>query len=415
MIEILKKEIEEKIKRPVRTRGDCELISGAILETLNLDISYNTLRRLYGLVSYTKPSNKTLNILAKFIGYKNYIHFIQTHQYKSKINLSQITYKAVADNDEDFIVNLVVKTKHSSENFISFIILLVRELLHNKNYLLLDYLFNLDELNYDSFSYSEILNFGNSIGLMFRTKPEVDPILLKNENFLKCVFLTFVDYSSLNGYYGDYAKTVNSNEVSYEISLFTSAILEFKNFINHDPINEINYTTVDQKALNPILNSRLIALEIISKNQSDIEPVLDNYYTKIKKNSTLIDSSYELFISAILTKNLVLMKYLIEKINIKAKAEYYYQKHHLNCYYLMCVFYYRINGQGILERKFFNLFDKNLIRYSYEDFVTILYHVYLFDKSKTNKQKEVQKEKYSQLSKKLNYPIFSDLFISNYF
>ena len=59
MIEILKKELEDKIKRPVRTRGDCELISNAILETLNLDISYNTLRRLYGLAPYTKPNNKT--------------------------------------------------------------------------------------------------------------------------------------------------------------------------------------------------------------------------------------------------------------------------------------------------------------------------------------------------------------------
>ena len=136
---------------------------------------------------------------------------------------------------------------------------------------------------------------------------------------------------------------------------------------------------------------------------------------KIKKKANIIDYSYELFISAILTKNVVLMRYIIEKINFNTKTEYYYQKHHLNCYYLMCMFYYRINGLTILERKFFNLFDDNTIRYSYEDFIKTLYGIYLFDKSKTEKQKVMFKEKYDLMSKKLRYPIFSDSFIENYF
>ena len=77
MIAELKKEVEEMIQRPVRSRGDCEFISNTIYEKLNLEISYNTLRRLYGLAPFTKPSNKTLDTLAKFIGYNNYVHFSQ--------------------------------------------------------------------------------------------------------------------------------------------------------------------------------------------------------------------------------------------------------------------------------------------------------------------------------------------------
>ena len=413
MIEILKKELEDKIKRPVRTRGDCELISNAILETLNLDISYNTLRRLYGLAPYTKPNNKTLNTLAKFIGYKNYIHFSQTFQFKDKIDLSQITYKAVSDGNDDFIIDLVIKTRHSSENFISFITLLIRELLHIKNYTLLDSLFKIEELKYENYTYSEILDFGNSIGLLFRKKPEIDSALLKNKNFLRCVFLTFVDYSSLNGYYGDFAEKIKENDIDYEISLFSSALLEFKNFVNLNPVKDIKLN--NQIKLNPILNSRLVALKLMSKSQSDVEHILDKYYAKIKNKTTLIDHSYELFISAIITKNVILMKYLIEKINFNYETEYYYQKHHLNCYYLMCIFYYRINGLSNLERNFFNLFDKNIVRYSYQDFINILYQVYLFDKSKTKKQKVMLKEKYSLISEKLGYTIFSDSFIESYF
>ena len=62
LIDILKKRIEGKIGKPVKTRGDCELVSNAILETLDIDISYSTIKRLYGLAPYTKPNSKTTNI-----------------------------------------------------------------------------------------------------------------------------------------------------------------------------------------------------------------------------------------------------------------------------------------------------------------------------------------------------------------
>lgn len=415
MIAELKKEVEEMIQKPVRSRGDCEFISNTIYEKLNLEISYNTLRRLFGLAPYTKPSNKTLDTLAKFIGYNNYVHFSQTYQFKNKINLTQITFKALADNNEDYIIDLVIKTRYSKDDFISFIVLLTRELLHIKNYQLLNNLFKIDELKFESFSYTEVLNLGNSVGLIFRTKPDIDSILLKNENFLRCIYLTFVDYSNLNGYYGKFAQQIINNDISYDISIFSSAVLEFKNFLNHKPSQRILISEKDQAKFNPILNSRLAALELIVSNQCDTLTIMANYTSKIKSESIMIDYFYELFISAILTKNTVLMKFLIDKVNFIDTTKYYYQKHYLNCYYLMCAYYYRINGLGILERKFYKLYDENSLRYSYEDFNKILHKVYLFDKYKKQKQKELIKEKYIKLSKKLNYPIFSDSFILDYF
>lgn len=414
MIAELKKEVEEMIQRPVRSRGDCEFISNTIYEKLNLEISYNTLRRLYGLAPFTKPSNKTLDTLAKFIGYNNYVHFSQTYQFKNKIDLTQITFKAIANNNEDYIIDLVIKTRYSKEDFISFIILLTRELLHIKNYQLLNKLFKIDELKYESFSYTEVLNLGNSVGLIFRTKPDIDSILLKNENFLRCIYLTFVDYSNLNGYYGKFAQQIINNDISYDISIFSSALLEFKNFLNHKPSQRILISKKDQAKFNPILNSRLAALELIVNNQCETLTIMAQYTSKIKSESIMIDYFYELFILAILTKNNVLMKFLIDKVNIYT-TKYYYQKHYLNCYYLMCAFYYRINGLGILERKFYKLYDESSLRYSYEDFIKILHKVYLFDKYKKFKQKELIKEKYIKLSKKLNYSIFSDSFILDYF
>ena len=194
LIEILKKEITKKIKREIKNRGDCVFLSNAIFEILEIEISYNTIRRFYNLLPSTKPSIKTFNTLAQFKGYKNYIDFTQNYKYKKRNNITEIIYKTVSENKSKEIINLVNKTKNSSEDFISIVIILIRELWHFENFKLIDQIFNLKALNFDSFSYDEVLKLGNSIGLLIRKKSKIEPILLNNTNFLECVFLIFVDY-----------------------------------------------------------------------------------------------------------------------------------------------------------------------------------------------------------------------------
>ena len=60
MIDILKKEIENQYGRKILDRGDCEFIANYILEKFDINISYNTLRRFFGLVDKTKPKTSTL-------------------------------------------------------------------------------------------------------------------------------------------------------------------------------------------------------------------------------------------------------------------------------------------------------------------------------------------------------------------
>ena len=100
MITELKKEVESKFGKKIEKRGDCEMISNAILEILDIEISYNTLRRLYGLAPYTKPNTKTLNTLAQFVGYNNYYHFSKKYIFKDITKIFQITYKCLYDNNE---------------------------------------------------------------------------------------------------------------------------------------------------------------------------------------------------------------------------------------------------------------------------------------------------------------------------
>jgi hypothetical protein len=413
LIDILKKEIEAKIGKKVTNRGDCELVSNVILETLGLEISYSTIRRFYGLVNETKPNNKTLNTLAKFVGYKNYIHFSQNYSYKQKIDLSDIIYKTVSENDSENIINLVIKTKNSSEDFVSLIIILIRELWHNENHDLINRIFRLKELNFNSFSYYEALKIGNSIGLLIRKKSKIDLQLLNNINFLECVFIIFVDYSSLNKYYGDSLEIIKKNNVREDITLFSTAVLEFKNFINNKVFNPINVNATYKKQLHPILSSRILSLELLSADQKKKLGILNAYHTSHLIKGNLTSHYYELFTTSILLKNTEIMFFLISKINLK--VEFYFQKTHLNSFYLMCLFYYKLIGDVENETKFLKSFKLSECRDSYKEFLTLILHVYLYNNTNEKTKKRNIKAQYKILSKKLNYPYFSDAFLLNYF
>ena len=413
MIVELKKEVESKFGKKVENRGDCELISNAILELLDIEISYNTLRRLYELAPYAKPNTKTLNTLAQFVGYNNYFHFSQNYSFKDKTKLFQITYKTLYDDNEAEILELVKRTKRSAEDFVDFITLLIRELFYKKKYSLINAIFSLKELHYSNFSYSELLYIGNSVGLVLRKENRVHKTLVKNINFLNCIYLTFVDYSSLNSYYGKWASSLKRTSTSEEIIVFNNAVLQFKNFLNNKKIKVLDEDLIYRKDLHPILCSRLLALQFLTNNKPDVTEILTNYYKvhSARKNST--DYSYELYTTAILTKNRKVMRFLIEKSDLT--IEFLYQKHHLNSFYLMSAFYYKLSDNNVEALKKFKRFSLSECRFSYEEFIKLFYIIYTHEDSKIPSEKKQLIMRYKKLSDKLNYPYFSENYLLNYF
>ena len=413
LIEILKKEITKKIKREIKNRGDCVFLSNAIFEILEIEISYNTIRRFYNLLPSTKPSIKTFNTLAQFIGYKNYIDFTQNYKYKKRNNITEIIYKTVSENKSKEIINLVNKTKNSSEDFISIVIILIRELWHFENFKLIDQIFNLKALNFDSFSYDEVLKLGNSIGLLIRKKSKIEPILLNNTNFLECVFLIFVDYSSLNKYYGSSLIIINKNNTRNNITLFTRAVLGFRNFLNNEDISIIPNKLTEKKQLHPILKGRLLSLKLLSADPKKRLGILNTYHKSLLIKGNITSHYYELFTTSILLKNIEIMSFIISRITLK--VEFYYQKTHLNSFFLMCLFYYKLTGDLENETKFVKSFKLSECRDSYKEFISLIHLIYLYNGTTTSSNKKKIKIKYQSLSKKLNYSYFSEDFLLKYF
>lgn len=416
MVDLLKKELELKLGKNIESRGDAELLAHAVQETIDYEISYNTIRRFFGVSSKVKPNKKTLDILSKFIGFKNYVHFTQTYSFRGRKNLSNNIYKTLYNEDKEEIVSLVKKIKQTPEDFVSFIIILIRELIYNKKYDILNDIFNQKEMEFNTFSYSDILLIGNSTGLLLRKTPmDKNYILLKNYNFVIGVYSSFVDYSNLNGYYGKWAKIVLKNRVSEDMTIFSSAILQLKNFLNQ---KKIQYTFNEQaysKELHPILCSRLLSLSYLNSPGQKTEVNLTNYIKfHSKKQQIYIDYLYELFITAIYSKNIHLMADLIKILETNRISTFTYQKEHLNMYYLMCLFYYQsINDKAELK-KYLKLINIDFFRYSYEDFTGLLFQIFYYHQARNKNVKQFHRNEYLKLVEKLNYPYFNENFLLDY-
>ena len=81
----------------------------------------------------------------------------------------------------------------------------------------------------------------------------------------------------------------------------------------------------------------------------------------------------------------------------------------------MGAFYYKLIGDEKKEAEYNTLFSLNECRYSYEEFISLLYQIYLYDSAEGLSNKTKIKKKYIQLSKKLNYPYFSENYLTDYF
>ena len=90
----IKAEIERKLGREIRYPLDCEALAIDISLKCCERVSASTLKRFFGFVPGTEPRTYTLDVLAKYIGYKNWDDYLDTLAGKNEssefVNLNEL-------------------------------------------------------------------------------------------------------------------------------------------------------------------------------------------------------------------------------------------------------------------------------------------------------------------------------------
>jgi hypothetical protein len=406
MINRLKEEISFKLGNEIQNRGDCELLSNQILNETGEFVSYNTLRRFFTIDQKTvSPRVSTLDILARYVGYQSFGHFIsvdpQHRFFQQNLEIAEIVHY----DDTSLISTHYKRICKNQRQVIDFLIYLICDYIYRgKHQSLIEIL---DTLSVDSsrFSYDEKLYIGNRVGLSLRNshfRLKAASPLFRNSILNEFVFEIFVDYSSLNGYY---SKFISTKPVSHTQRIFKYSLKQFKAYLNNKtplPIRKFISRAVNED-LHPILKGRLLSLELIV-------PHIQTAHILDAPVPNTIDFWYEPMVASIITSDFRFFQVIDREISQHYSVRNYRSNHYFNVFFLTRTCYYYQTGQTDQARHNLSLINTDEMRLSYKEFLSFFYHLVAW---KLNHD-PIHRRYTNFFAQRLNYPKFNQTFIENY-
>jgi len=421
MISALKREIETKINRDIIGRGDCEYLSRLILEESGQFLSYNTLKRLFKIDvnSKVKPRNSTLNVLSNFLGFKSYEEFKKDKTWRTEWFLLLKTSAIIDRMDYEEIISELSSPWILKKDFLISFVSLVRELFYLSKFDLIIDIFERKVINFEKLTYSEKLFLGNAIGTIFRKIdiPEVVLVrMLNNRNFIEHIFLIFVDYSSLNGYYGKVTDLCinESFNLSKDQQDFFNSLAILKDYLYTKKVKSIKYLDKDKSSFHPILVGRMASVEIIYRVQEKLgyNDLLEDISLRIKNTKKKTDYLYEITTVSLVMGDFGLMEWILKEsqtINIEESYQFSHQQYQHLVSFILSI---HRNRKSDIE-KFKNLIDKNEISLSYFHFFEFFRLIGMYHIQQVDKPKNLNLIR--RLIDQFDYPLFNDKFIFEYF
>jgi hypothetical protein len=408
----LKEITETKIGFKIKSLKDSKRLSQIIAKENDIIISYNTIRRFFGVVKNVQASNFTLDTLSKFNSFENYSDFLINFKLRNKWRQEFEISKIIHNDEDNKLLEYIDSSLGQKTSFNLKLIQIIRELLLIGNFNLIRRIFELKKMNANNFNYDGKVLIGMSTGYLIRvvnTKDKAFKQLILNENFLDLVITIFVDYENLGTFYSEIIKTIRNNTSRKDIRIFCEGILNLNLFLSKKN-NKSFYSLKEENDFHPILKSRIFSQNML-RDDDDIISKLNNYYQKNQVNGLIpIEYLFEINFTSILTRNFEVMKWVIEKINPESEFTFFYKYEHYNNFLFMKLIYYtKMN-----DHKKIAIIDKNLTiqRFKSYEGVALLYHnIYKF--KWTNDDKYFAK--YMKLAKKVNPEFFTKKYFFDYF
>jgi len=410
---LLRSFIVEKIGFDITDVDSSKLLSEIILEETGNNVSYNTIRRFFGLVKSVKPRIYTLDILSTFVGFKSYGYFKLNSNLNIRWKLQlKLTQLILQDNPKELLI-FIQENLHKQAEFKFILAHLLRELLLTNKIKLLNEIFELKEMNILNFNWDDTVLIGNSVGSLLSklnlTSKEEENLVL-NENFQDLVITLFVDYSGLNSFYIHIIQLIEQNSKRADIVAFCRGILNLANFLSEGSTNNF-YTIKMHDAYHPILKSRILAQSILKQEKNKLKK-LEEYYTINNKKGVLeIDYLFEIIVTSIILKDFEVMECVIAKVRNHKNYKFFYKhEHYENFMFMNILFYFKNKDQEALSNFSFSGFNT-----SYEPMLTLFYLIYDYHRNNEQMKKKEILVKYLSLAQKVYKPFFTKEYLLNYF
>jgi hypothetical protein len=403
--------VRDKSGIPVLNRGDCEVLSDLILEATDELVNYNTLRRLYGLAKPVKPRRQTLNILSVYCGFQDYPDFCNSSFRLARWKVAEHMFSLIDDGDLGGILS-VLETASDHAERMDLLIQLSRELLLTNRMEEFSSLFEAPSFDVQKWEYSHQLHFSTSVGLLFRSRAFENPQIFQNVNFLQSVFLTFVDYLSLNGFYGDWLDQVCRLSLGPEVDTFSACLVRFRSLLNEEPIEPLDTSNLVFADLHPILLSRVFSVCWMC-GERDAPSLWRRLFGQSHEGMIVpITWVHEMVTYALIVGDFALMRWIRDEVQFEKKSMVHFERHHHQLFLLLNLALAIHEGQGKEAALTVSKFDLSQIRQGYRELIEVVWLRCLM--ALPSGRVEGASVLGSKLDR-LSYPLFSPSWVLGYF
>lgn len=423
MIDELRHELEKTFNRKISDRGHCEALVQDIYEKTGAMLSYNTLRRLFGLAEYRKPREHTLNQLSVYCGFRSFKDFSQRFtEVDAWPTWERLFVDLSAEESSDFIELLRYRKSHNDHFTVSFTIG-VRELINRRDLDGILRVFREPDFQFAVLPYDEVAQIGVLVGLHFRNFHDqaLEEKLLLEPNFRDLVFKIFVDYARLNKKYGKWIQFLLTQEgIDAETKEFIVCLEHWRGFLMQEiPDRKVARLLPKlEMSQHPILFGRIFGLHmLLTKTKSSKRSYIDKLRQRVSEQPQFAtELLYEPCVQCLVSRDPDLMKVILDHTHLVNDIKFWYHFSQVSIHRVFQVSHLIDSDQYMKAKGIIDGIPFGHIRHGYREFIELFVSFFkLTIAERLGEPLEELQEQFQQYRSKIAYPIFTDAYFENYF
>jgi hypothetical protein len=423
MIDELKTEVEKTLGRRIATRGDCELLADDLYQKTGAVLSYNTFRRLFGVIEFRKPRESTLDALSVYVGFQSFQDFVKRFSEVDTWPMWEHLYVVLSESDAQNILEFLHFRKRQQNQFTITFTIVVRELLNRRDLHTLLLVFRDPMFQFKALPYDEVAQIGVLMGLHFRefNDRELEEVLLCEPNFRDLVLKIFVDYARLNGKYGEWIDYLSQIEgLDTETNMFLNCLQIWRallNLNNKDSLELQRLPKLDAFQ-HPILFGRVFGLQTLTTtNKKKLEQLKNEMEQRIAQEPHYVtELLYEPAVQALVLKSAIHEQILEDHMQQINQINFWYHMSQVAIHRVLQVKLLLRKQQFHQAKSILNNIPYGHIRHGYREFIELYVAFFRWYIAKSLNEPSVELEHEFNLRKtKLNYPIFGGAYFERYF
>ena len=426
----LRTDIEIKIGFKIVSSSDIKIFVNILRENQIVDLSYNTLRRFWGLLPETKARQNTLNKLSLFLGYQSYLSYIREKNkfelWHTEVKLQRLKYQEDLTASDLNFINKIIKYQGSIHYFIA----LFEHAVQYEKWNYIQTLFNSKHFNLTGKKKIEALEFNVKIASLISIKLKSIPLndfkklmpnLIEITKFKENVLYIYVDLTNMNGRYGYLIDLIDKKKKEHQEKVFIKLLKGLVQFLNHGQTNKIRIDESTLLNLPVTLRGRYLGFQILYASQIS-DQNLEQYYWSlffdlIAEENDIRNFLHEFIHHLLLAKrfkklNFIMSKYYEDILDI------FHVHNYLDVFiYDLIDAMFSLRSSDIKRAKivFKNLYMDKILYDSYCDYYLIFYNITGYHLSDSQIEKNKFKQDYLNLKELFGFMIFSEDYLLHFF